>query len=100
MLRSFYVKILLFLCVLNGSAWAGTIEPKGDGTYGVILNVGFLYDEDDVSEWRAVFNLGSNMLWKASGNRVYLQKVNFYNNCPEIKADSDDEFKKKLKSKC
>ena len=39
------------------------------------------------------------MLWKASGNRVYLQKVNFYNNCPEIKADSDDEFKKKLKSK-
>ena len=51
MLRSLFLAAL-FSFILLAPISAGDLEPDGSGRYGVELNVGCLYKEEDVDKWK------------------------------------------------
>ena len=89
MLRSLFLAAL-FSFILLAPISAGDLEPDGSGRYGVELNVGFLYKEEDVDKWKPIFTKGSQMLWDATASQIYIKKVTFYNDCPTIDANDLD----------
>ena len=67
MLRRLFLAAL-FSFILLAPTSAGDLEPDGSGRYGIELNVGFLYKEEDVDKWKPIFTKGSQMLWDATAS--------------------------------
>ncbi|HZX48073.1 MAG TPA: VWA domain-containing protein [Nitrospirota bacterium] len=86
------VYLAVYLCIyliFPSIIFAGEGRVIDGDPVKVDLIVNFLYDEQNVDEWKPLFTEASKLLYNATEKQMQIGKVTVYNNCPEAKDKAD-----------